>query len=206
VSLARACPRSRSRHEALGGRALLALCLATGELSPLGADPQAADLESRLATLRVGMWVKVEGQRTPDGILEATRVRVYDGELDEVAVETEVAAVDLVRMTLETSVGLRVVATPNTEIEGPGHQRHFVLAVVEVGDRVEVEGQLERDGSLRAEKIDIEKPRRLEPGREPENKHKLTARIESIDSAGHRIVVLGLPVLLKPTTRFRLPD
>jgi len=196
---------------AIGGRALLALSLATGELSTLGAEPQgaqpqAAGLESRLATLRVGMWVKVEGPRTPDGILEATRVRVYDGELDEVAVETEIAAVDLVRMTIETTLGLRVVATPNTEIEGPSHRAHLVLAVVGVGDRVEVEGQLERDGSLRAEKIDIEKPRGLDPAFRPENKHKLTARIESIDGAAHRIVVLGLPVLLKPSTQFRLPD
>jgi len=195
--------RSRCGHVALGGRVLLALCLATGLAT---AEPQGPDLESWLATLRVGMWVKVEGQRALDGILEASRVRVYDGERDEVAVETEVAAVDLARMTLETSLGLRVVATPSTEIEGPGHRRHFVLAGVGVGDRVEVEGQLERDGSLRAEKIDIETSKRLEPGRGPENKHKLTARIESIDAAGHRIVVLGLPVQLKRTTRIRLPD
>jgi hypothetical protein len=131
------------------------------------------------------MWVKVEGQRTPDGILEATRVRVYDGELDEVAVETEVAAVDLVRMTLETTLGLRVLATPNTEIEGPSHRRHLVLAVVGVGDRVEVEGQLERDGSLRP-KIDIEKPARAwSPAREQAQAHG-AHRIDRRRRASHR--------------------
>jgi hypothetical protein len=109
-------------------------------------------------------------------------------------------------MTVETTLGLRVVATPSTEIEGPGEARHLVLASLAAGDRVEVEGQLEKDGSLRAEKIDVEKAKPPKPGANPEDKHELTARIESIDSAGHRIVVLGLPVRLGPSTRIRLPD
>lgn len=186
-------------------RPFLAICVATGALSTAGAAPQDASPESWLQRLRVGMWVRVEGPRTPDG-LEASRVRVYDGELDEVAVETEVAAVDLVRMTVETTVGLLVVATPTTEMEGPRHQRHVVLADLEVGDRIEAEGQLERDGSVRAEKIDIERSKRLQPDLPPENRHRLTARIESIDAAAHRIVVLGLPVQLRETTRIRLPE
>jgi hypothetical protein len=108
-------------------------------------------------------------------------------------------------MTLETTLGLRIVATPSTEIEGPGEKRHLVLAALSAGDRVEAEGQLEKDGSLRAEKIDIEKPKRSEHGPLPEN-HELTARIESVDAAAQRIVLLGLQVQLGPTTRLRLPD
>lgn len=187
-------------------RALLALCacVATFTLGTAAADTKGADLASQLARLRVGMWVKVEGQRSADGIVEASRLRVYDGERDEVEVETEVAALDLARMTLETTLGLRVVATASTEWEGPEHQRHVGLAGIGVGDRIEVEGRLDTDGSLRAEKIDIEKRKRPEPA--SENEHKLTARIDSIDAAGHRIVVLGLPVQLKGTTRIRLPD
>ncbi len=187
-------------------RPFLAICVATGALSAAGAAPQDTSPEGWLQRLRVGTWVRVEGQRTPDG-LEASRVRVYDGELDEVEVETAVAAVDFVRMTVETTVGLLVVATPSTEMEGPRQQRHVVLADLEVGDRIEVEGQLERDGSLRAEKIDIERSKRLQPDLPPpENRHRLTARVESIDTAGHRIVLLGLPVQLKETTRIRLPE
>ena len=187
-------------------RAALAICacVATGALSQAVADAQPADLASRIARLRVGMWVRVEGHGSSDRVLEAARLRVFNGERDEVEVETEVAALDLVRMTLETPLGLRVVATATTEWEGPGQQRHVGLAGVAVGDRIEVEGRLDSDGSLRAEKIDIEKRKRPEPV--SENEHKLTARIDSIDATGQRIAVLGLPVQLRPTTRISLPD
>lgn len=189
-------------------RLLLPICVAAATAASLARAEQQerTDLERRLQRLRVGMWVQVEGRRTADGVLEAARVRVYAGERDEVEIESEVAAVDLVRMTLKTTLGLRVTASSSTEIEGPGGKRQAVLAALAAGDRIDVEGQLEKDGSLRAEKIDVEKEKRPEPGRASDSQHELKARIESIDLERRRIVVLGLPVQLRATTRLRLPD
>ena len=187
-------------------RTLLATFVAAGCLG-MSAEAGDTDLSGLLARLRIGMWARVEGQRTPDGKFEASRLRIYDGERDELEVETVVTAIDPLRLTLETALGLRVVATPSTELEGPNHQRHLGLAGVEVGDRIEVEGRLDSDGTLRAEKIDIEKPQRQRPAVAPEQEqHRLTARIESIDIPRQRLVVLGLPVQLRPTTRLSLPD
>jgi hypothetical protein len=153
------------------------------------------------------MWVKVEGQRTPDG-LRASKIKVYAGELDEVTVESEVADVDIPRLTVRTTIGVRVVATPDTELEGPKRQRHVSLAFLGPGDRIKVGGQQQKDGSVLAEELELETSERLEPGLEPENKHELTARIESIDATGLRIVLLGLPIWIGEDTRIRssLPD
>jgi|RhiMetdeSRZDD1v2_1073273.scaffolds.fasta_scaffold889766_2 uncharacterized protein DUF5666 len=154
------------------------------------------------------MWLKVDGERGPDGVLLASRIKVYAGELDEVTVESDVAAVDVPRLTLRTSLGVRVVATPQTEMEGPGRQRHVSLASIHVGDRVKIAGQLQKDGSLLAEEIEIEESRPGEGGRSSKDGHELTARIESFDRAALRLVVGGLPIQVGAGTRIRssLPD
>jgi hypothetical protein len=171
----------------------------------VAAPEQGPDLEAWFPRLRVGMWVKAEGQRAADGVLHAARIKVYGAELDEVAVSSQVAAVDLVGMKIETAVGVRVVATASTELEGPGPRGHLTLAVLEIGDRVKIEGRLQKDGTLLAQEIDIDKAKR--PALDPQGgkKHQLTAAIESIDAAGRRIVLLGVPVQLSEQTRIRSP-
>lgn len=183
-------------------------CLLAIAFGPATARAQDVSPEAWFASLRVGMWVKVDGQRGPDGVLQASRIRVYAGELDEVTLESDAAAVDVARLKLQTSLGVRVVATPQTEMDGPGRQRHVSLASVHVGDRVKIAGQLQKDGSLLAEEIEIEESRPAEGGRRPTDEHELTARIESIDRAGLRIVVVGLPIQVGAGTRMRssLPD
>jgi hypothetical protein len=182
-----------------GARALAALCLVAGGLSA-SAQTQNTGLDALFPGLRVGMWVKVEGVRTSDGSLDVSAIKVYAGELDEVEVVTAVTAVDAVKATVQTAVGVRVVTTPDTKIEGPEQQSHLSLASLEAGRRVKIEGQLQKDGSLLAEEIDMKSRPDLPPG-----KHALTARIESIDTAARRIVLMGLPAQLRQVTRIRTP-
>jgi hypothetical protein len=181
-----------------GARVVPALCLVASALSA-AAHAQNARLDSLFPGLRVGMWVKVEGARTTDGRLDVSAIRVYAGELDEVEVVTAVTAVDALKATVQTEVGVRVVTTPDTEIEGPEHQS-LSLAFLEAGRRVTIEGQLQKDGSLLAEEIDMKSRPDLPPG-----KHALTARIESIDTAARRIVLMGVPAQLREVTRVRSP-
>jgi hypothetical protein len=161
-----------------------------------------------MANLRVGMWVKLEGERALHGALSASKLRLYAGDLDEVTLESDVATVDASRLTLHTSIGVRVVATPHTEIEGPERRRHLGLALIAVGDRVKVAGQLQEDGSLLAEEIDIEDSRRQQAAPPAKDAYELRAPLESIDTAGWRIVVLGLRIQLGEETRISssLPD
>ena len=174
----------------------------------LATSAQAQELESWLARLRPGMWVKIELERTLENVLKASKVKAYTGELDEVTIESGVAAVDVSRLTVQTSIGLRVVASPSTKMEGPKQQRHLSPAFVAVGDRVKIAGQRQKDGSLLAEEIEIEGPTRPEGRLEGREVHELTAPIESIDAAGRRLVVFGLVVELHVGTRIRssLPD
>ena len=189
-----------------GRRARLAvLFLVAGAAVAAGEEPQAGGLDAWFPHLRVGIWVKVAGKRTPEGILDATKIKILDGELDEVEVESWVDSVDVVRMTVETALGVRVVATSSTKLEGPKPQRLVSFAFLMAGDRVDVEGQLQKDGSLVAEDIEIEKSKRVHPDLEPENKHELTSRIESIDAEKHRIVVMGVPVQLSESTKNKTP-
>ena len=176
-------------------------------LAPGSVPAQAADsaLAEWFPRLRVGMWVKVEGGRNPEGVLEATKIKIHDGELDEVEIESHVAEVDLVHTTLVTTLGVRVVANPSTKLKGPKQQRQVSFAFLEAGDRIDVEGQLQKDGSLLAEELDIEKSKRLRPDLELENKHELAARIESIDADKRRVVLLGIPVQLSERTRNKNP-
>ena len=70
------------------------------------------------------------------------------------------------------------------------------------------QGQLQKDGSLLAEEIELEESRRADGNSPSPDVHELTARIESLNRAGLRIVVAGLPIQLSATTRMRssLPD
>jgi uncharacterized protein DUF5666 len=162
-------------------------------------------IDSWFRHLRVGVWVKVSGKLTPERVIDATKIKIMDGELDEVDVESFVESLDLVKMTVQTTLGIRVVATPTTDMDGPKHHHDVPFTFLSIGDRVDVEGQLQKDGSLVAEEIEIEKSKRVQPDYEPDNKHEITARIESVDAKKHRIVLLGIPVQLSETTRNKTP-
>lgn len=184
-----------------------ALWLAGG-LGPVPALAEGAGLEAWLPSLRVGMWVKVEQRQGADGVLEAARIKLYGAELDEVTLESTVAAVDLPRLTIQTSVGVRVVATPQTELEGPRQQRHVGLALLAVGDRIKVAGQRQKDGTLIAEEIEIDEPDPPGGAGPLQPAYELTAPLEVVDASARRIVALGLPIQLLEDTRMRssLPD
>jgi hypothetical protein len=150
------------------------------------------------------MWVDVEGTLS-DGAFVATEIVILDGELDEVGMETQVASVDLGQLSLVTDVGVRVVAESSTEIEGPKEQRNASFSFLGIGDHVELEGQLQKDGSILAEKIEIEESKRLHPDLAPRDEHELKSKIQSIDTEHRRIVLLGIAVQLSDNTVNKSP-
>ncbi len=165
---------------------------------PVWAPP--ADLESWFPRLRPGMWVEVEGGLVSVGVFVAKEIKILDGEPDEWQIETLVGTVDLPQLTLATRLGLRIVTTEKTECEGRKDEHDVSLADLAADDRVEVEGRLQKDGSLLADKIEIEKP--VNP---PKNEHELKARIEAVDADNRQVRLMGILVQCDEHTRIKTP-
>jgi hypothetical protein len=94
-----------------------------------------------------------------------------------------------------------VQASERTDLQGPKGNRHIGFAFLSLGDRIEIEGQWQKDGPFIAEEIEVEKSKRLEPELAHKNEHEVTARIESVDAETHSIQVLGVRVLFSQQTR-----
>lgn len=112
-----------------------------------------------LASLAPGDRVEVEGAAQSDGSIRAEKIKLEDedddddGDDDEEEVEFEGSVSALNPLTI---AGRRV--TTNTSTRYLGHRGDPVPAsdVLKVGNKVEVEGRLQTDGSVLAEKIKLE--------------------------------------------------
>jgi hypothetical protein len=182
-------------------RQLLMIAALLGLPGTSGMAAPASELDSWFGQLRIGMWVKVDGEMRSDGALDAEDIKIYPGELDEWEVSSNVTSVDVTQMTLQTEFGLTVQANERTDLQGPKGHRHIGFTLLAVGDRVETEGQWHKDGTFLAEEIEIEKSKRLKPDLKYKNEHEVTARIESVDQATHSIVLLGVRIYFSAETR-----
>lgn len=168
---------------------------------PFRAQPALAQWFPRL---RRGLWVKVEGRMDGARGLRASQIKIVNGDLDESEIETTVATVDSLHRSLRTSYGTEVIATLKTDVHGPAKHRES-FSILRPGDRIEVEGQMCKDGRLLADEIKVKKAKKHEPGVEPRDDHEVTARIESLDPAAYKIVLLGVPVYLDLETKNKTP-
>jgi hypothetical protein len=157
-------------------------------------------IESWFPKLRTGMWIEVDGALTPDRVLEATVIKLLDGELDEWQIETNVLSVDTKRRTIMSTFGMLFVSTSKTVLKGP-KKGAIDFSFFGVDDRIEVEGRLQKDGSLLADELEVEKSKKLKPDLVPKNHHQLRTRIESVDAEKLQITTMGIKVQLSAQTR-----
>jgi hypothetical protein len=113
--------------------------------------------ESR-GRLEIGAWVEVKAVQQPDGTLEAIHIKVEDGPDEHAAIEFQGIIAELPpsasnslngRWTIITgtpSVSITVIVNGQTEIAGEWP---------EVGATVLVEGILQRDGLVKAHRIEV---------------------------------------------------
>lgn len=188
-------------HRRRSVKLLSLLLVAALLLGPTALAQVEAPIDVWFPRLREGMWVEVKGALDPKGQLLASRLRVLDGERDEWEIETHVAAVDSLHMLITTALGNRVVVTAKTALRGPGNAGGVPFAFLVVGDVVEVEGKPQKDGSMLADELKVEKSKRRKPDLQPKNEHELKARIESITADKRQIVLMGLIVQLDENTR-----
>lgn len=166
---------------------------------------EGAEIESWFPRLREGMWVKVEGELMAAGFLEATEIKILDGELDEWQIETYVASVDSAGAELMTTLGVRVLATPKTQMKGHQSKGHTTFAFVGADDQIEAEGKPQKDGALLADELEVERSKKKRPDFVPKNEHEVRARIERVDAANLQVILMGLTVQLSDKTRNKTP-
>ena len=156
-------------------------------------------VEEWLPQLRPGMWLKVEGRLDPAGGLRAREVKVLHGQRDESEISSLVTSIDAQHRSFATAAGIRVETNSRTGVEGSKKTRSSFSAL-RVGDRVEAEGQLQKNGALLADEIEIQK--RQEDRDEDE---ELTGRIESVEVGSRMIVLLGTRVYFDDKTKNKSP-
>jgi hypothetical protein len=158
-------------------------------------------LSTWLPQLRVGDWVKIEGETRPAGGVLGREIKVVHGDFDESEITATVTGVDANRKAITTNLGVGVETTVRTQVHARGAQQD-TFASLHVGDRIEAEGQLQKNGTLLADEIKIKK------APEPEQKadeDELSGRIEAVDVEARKIVVLGVAIYFDELTKNKTP-
>jgi hypothetical protein len=110
-----------------------------------------------LSDITVGMKVEVEGVVQSDGSVLASKVKVEDEENDEDENEQEVefkGTIESITAPSLTVSGQKVMTNGSTRIRR--EDKTVALADLKVGEKVEVEGTRQADGSVLAGKIKVE--------------------------------------------------
>ena len=161
-------------------------------ISAAGAQPS---LDSWFPRLQAGSWIKIEGHWA-EGVLHASKIKLLATELDESEITCKIASVDAEARSLRTELGVTVVASHRTDVQGHGSER-IPFASLKPGDQVECEGVAQRDGSFLAVEIDLKRPQHDRRDEEVE----IAARVDSVDGTKHQIALLGVTVQMDAKTR-----
>ncbi len=192
----------RSLQQARTSNWIAAALLAIAVVAPARGESRRPPLGEWFPRLAKGVWVKVEGPLGAGQVVRASEIKVLRGDLDEVEVKGTVTVLDVARKRLTMGNGLQVVTNHRTEIQG-GPGRHVAFSELRQGDRVEAEGQIQKDGTLLADEIEI---KRLDPKPEKNSdEDEITGRIEAVDASLHRLVVLGVAVVCDESTKNKTP-
>jgi hypothetical protein len=164
--------------------------------------PAQPGLTTWLPQLRQGDWVKIEGVARPGGGVLAREIKVMHGDFDETEITAVVTSIDANRKFVATNVGVGVEASARTQVHAPKSQgQHGSFSSLQVGEQIEAEGQLQKNGTLLADEIEIKKAKSAQKHDEDE----LSGRIESVDVEARKIVMLGIAVYFDEQTKNKTP-
>jgi len=192
--------RSRIRIRPARSFAAAVLILSAAVTMPAQAQSPTAgpSLDEWMPQLQKGLWVKVEGEWM-GGVLRADELRVFHGELDQSEVTSVVASADSASGRIRSQLGVEIVVSSRTEFQkdGAGHG----WSVLAPGVLVEADGQLQRDGTLLADELEIRVPSEKARPAGWYREQELTGRIDAVDQATHTLTVLGVTVRCDARTR-----
>jgi Domain of unknown function (DUF5666) len=194
---AQAPSRKRNPVTAVRNIALVAICTQVALAATVFAESRT--LKEWLPQLKTGTWVKVEGRIDPAGGLRALEIKVYHGDRDEVEIATTVTAVNTDQRSFVTRFGIGVETNSRTDFEGSKKLRTS-FSTLQIGDRIEAEGQMQKNGTLLADEIEIKKREKNK-----DDDDEITGRVESVDVGGHTAVVLGTRIFFDERTKNKSP-
>jgi len=158
-------------------------------------------LSTWLPQLRVGDQVKIEGEMRRGGGLLGREIKVVHGDFDESEITATVTGLDANRKAITTNLGVGVETTVRTQVHARGAQQD-TFASLQVGDHIEAEGQLQKNGTLLADEIEIKKAKK---SGQKADEDELSGRIEAVDVEARKIVVLGVAVYFDEQTKNKTP-
>ena len=156
------------------------------------------DLILTFADFSVGQLVEVKGNSQADGLILAIEIELEDDGPDggiEIEFKGLIESIDPDTQSM-TVAGRLVETNAMTRFEGDDDAM-LTFADFNAGQFVEVEGDLQPDGSVLAKKIELE-----DHDHDDENEIEFTGHVQSIDAANLSIVVEGLVVLTDASTEF----
>jgi hypothetical protein len=167
---------------------------------PAVQQPQALPkIDQWLPQLQKGLWVSVEGAWL-NGALQAEEIKVVHGALDQFEVASLVTSVDATTGRFRTQLGVEVVTNERTEFQEKDDPP-LGFAALQPGVMVEADGQLQRDGTLLADEVEIRSMGRERRSTDKPDEHELTGRIDSVDPAARTLTVFGVTVRCDERTR-----
>lgn len=171
---------------------------------PVGARGQGSrsDIEGRLAALRVGSWIQIEGASQADGSVLCGGLSLLTGDFfdDDWSLKGMVRAIDASRNQLNIG-GWSVHVDENTRFEGRTGTLEG-LSDLRPGMLVEVEGTYVRSRGFLAQEVDDESD---ELAIKPALKDRvmIVGRIEGVDPRRHSIEAMGVTFRLSERARIR---
>ena len=164
--------------------------VSTFMIAGLTVDYSAAQLEDfPAAGISDGDLVEVKGMETPGGVLQATTVEFKDDEFDNDdgdELEVEGFITRFVSAT-DFDVGTVTVTTNGATVFEGGSANDLGLNI-----KVEVEGEFNANSVLVADKVDIRRAQAV----------RISALVDSVDSANGSLVLLGITINTDSLTRF----
>jgi len=167
-----------------------------------GQEASNGRISDRLASLRPGHWIQVEGILQPDGSVLCSKVDLLTGDFldDDWSLRGTVQLLDSARREF-TIGGCRVHLTENTRFEHVGRNRDG-LSRLRPGMLVEVEGTYVRSRQLLAREIDDETDEIAGRSR-VRNLITVDGKIEKVDPRRRVIETMGLTFRIMEKTRIR---
>jgi len=182
------------------GSLVAVLATLVGSNAGCGQPPRNWTPADRLAGLRVGYWVQLEGMARGAGPVRCSEARPLTGDFldDDCSLKGLVQAVYHANQEFSIS-GCRIRVTPNTAYDT---RNGTIRGVVDMrpGMVVDVEGTLHQDGHLLAAEVDDESD---EMARDPRVRDEIevTGKIERIDRRRNVVTVLGIEFQIDARTR-----
>lgn len=167
-----------------------------------GQGPKNGTASDRLATLKVGQWVRIDGTARADSAARCDQLRILTGDFldDDWALKGFASGLNAAKRELLVG-GVAVQVTDDTRFDSPGRKFHE-FSDLRSGQLVELEGSYQKNGKFLAKEVDDETD---EVGRRPWSKSqvRIVGKVERVDSRKHLLWAMGMAFEVSEKTRLQ---